>query len=98
MCSLFRSGAPVRGGDDGRRRLHRRSIVTHQPPARARDLFDAYLPLARYEQQLGPGWAQVEALPLQRGPALEEFVAAIACQGDGYLTAREATDEKGRDL
>jgi 4-hydroxy-tetrahydrodipicolinate synthase len=51
-------------------------------PARAQDLFDAYLPLARYEQQQGVGLAVRKYLLARRGaiasPALRKPGAALS--------------------
>jgi len=41
-----------------------------------RDLFDAYLPLARYEQQPGPGLAIRKALLARRGAIASGAVRA----------------------
>jgi 4-hydroxy-tetrahydrodipicolinate synthase len=65
--------------------------------ARASDLFDAYLPMARYEQQPGPGLAVRKHILAQRGAlasaAMRRPAAALSAadlKDVEFLLARQA--------
>lgn len=65
--------------------------------ARAHDIFDAYLPLARYEQQPGIGLAVRKHILAQRGAIKSatmrkprQFLTALDAKDIAFLTARQA--------
>jgi hypothetical protein len=63
-------------------RARERRVLWAGDPERARNIFDAYLPLARYEQQPGLGLAVRKTILAQRGaiasPALRKPSVALS--------------------